>query len=255
MLGVAAATRGDSERQVGGGEVGGGRPQGPHAQPAAVHQWWRERMIGVPDAASVTRIRRWMHDIHAKARASGIWQRLWLPLVAFNCVHVVWPVLLAAQQVQAGTLGTATLLLTIPQSVASGYLWNNALRLSMLAVMHFARMRSIAQQVLQALALAPAPLARSFSRTSPSRRHTHRDRTRMPTRTRVRTIGVLDCTRVMRAKLRIGHAAGGDGVASSLRGPCIRRAGGAGVCWRAGCSYGQRLVAAADPAHLCVDVL
>jgi hypothetical protein len=66
----------------------------------------------------------------------------------FNAVHVLWPIATVALEVRAGhRLGVSAVLLCVPQSVVSGYLWNNALRLSVLAVMHFSRLRNVYREM------------------------------------------------------------------------------------------------------------
>ena len=94
-----------------------------------------------------SRITGWLPAIHAKARSGNKWRLAWYPLMFFNFLHVLWPIGLTALEVRKGTAGFAALMLTVPQSVASGFLWNNGLRLSLLAVMHFSRMHTICREM------------------------------------------------------------------------------------------------------------
>jgi len=53
-------------------------------------------------------------------------------LIIFTYIYI-FTYLCTALEVYKGTTGMAALVLSVPQSFASGYLWNNALRLSLLA--------------------------------------------------------------------------------------------------------------------------
>jgi len=135
---LAAAEEGEGEGGEGGAEL--------------FHHVWRQRMIGTVDKVSSQRIQRWLGVIHSKARAGNTWRLAWYALMAFNVVHGVWPIALISLEVSRGTAGGLALLLTVPMAVASAYLLHTLLRLSLLAVMHFSRVRTMWSELTRLVA-------------------------------------------------------------------------------------------------------
>jgi len=84
---------------------------------------------------------RWVAQCQTEARGGKWWARAWPILGWLNALHVGLAVGMTGWEVWRGKAGWLALALSAVQGCVSGYFWWSCLRTSLLAVMHFSRVR------------------------------------------------------------------------------------------------------------------